>query len=318
MGPRIVTTFMATVILLTFILGDSLSSNEAMVRTISKGETISFLAIKIYGFYNEEIALLIADANPKIGDLNRVQAGDKIVFPQLVDSKDKPYCLRTSASLAVVTYLSGKSFLLKSKEKEWKSLDANTILTPGDKLKTGKGALVELVVNHTDVMRLSSNTELLIERLADKTGGPESSFRISVGKFWAKIKSYVERSGKFEVGFPTAVAAVRGTVFRMDALPDSITEIFVYKGSVEVGGPQWAPDYGKPRKWSAPKQVEGPKEVPLEEWTEIVRAQQKLIIGPKGVISKNKFNLSADKKDDWVAFNLKRDAILNDSKSGQK
>ena len=90
MGPRIVTTFMATVILLTFILGDSLSSNEAMVRTISKGETISFLAIKIYGFYNEEIALLIADANPKIGDLNRVQAGDKIVFPQLVDSKDKP------------------------------------------------------------------------------------------------------------------------------------------------------------------------------------------------------------------------------------
>jgi len=309
---------MATVILLTFILGDSLSSNEAMVRTISKGETISFLAIKIYGFYNEEIALLIADANPKIGDLNRVQAGDKIVFPQLVDSKDKPYCLRTSASLAVVTYLSGKSFLLKSKEKEWKSLDANTILTPGDKLKTGKGALVELVVNHTDVMRLSSNTELLIERLADKTGGPESSFRISVGKFWAKIKSYVERSGKFEVGFPTAVAAVQGTVYQAELMADSTANIKVYRGEVKVAAKpvegQESATTGS--KIGPPRQVSGPKQVSMQQWVKIVREMQQFSFGP-GKPPGDPESFTEQWLGNWEKFNQERDALFNDGSANR-
>ena len=219
---------------------------------------------------------------------------------------------------ARLTFYIGDVSSRQVSSETWSVAKLNQEMIEGSEVNTGDESRAELTLLEKSVIRVGENTHYIFTSysVADSSNNVEAS--LSKGRLWANIQKMTGKENKFSAKTATAVAAVRGTVFRMDALPDSITEIFVYKGSVEVGGPQWAPDYGKPRKWSAPKQVEGPKEVPLEEWTEIVRAQQKLIIGPKGVISKNKFNLSADKKDDWVAFNLKRDAILNDSKSGQK
>jgi general secretion pathway protein A len=52
-----------------------------LVRIMSKGDYISKLALEIYGYANEEILALIKKHNPQIKDINRVEVGEKVLFP---------------------------------------------------------------------------------------------------------------------------------------------------------------------------------------------------------------------------------------------
>ena len=59
-----------------------------------------------------------------------------------------------------------------------------------------------------------------------------------------------------------------------------------------------------------PQQVQGPKQVTLEEWVEIVKAQQQIVIKPDGSYQKSDFNLAEDSKNSWVKWNQERDKLL--------
>jgi hypothetical protein len=52
-----------------------------LVRIMSKGDYISKLALEVYGYANEEILTLIKKHNPQIKDINRVEVGEKVLFP---------------------------------------------------------------------------------------------------------------------------------------------------------------------------------------------------------------------------------------------
>lgn len=310
--------FIAIIILsVIFLLGifkDTNPTEQTVTRSIKKGETISFLSLKIYGYYNEEIALLIKEANPEINDLNIIRVGQQVVFPPLTELSNTHYSVKTTASSAVVTFIDGEARFLKSGLKDWRKLTANTILTHGDKIKTSEKALVELVVNNTDVLRLSSNTELTIEGLskAGKSEGdnqePEANFKFSMGKIWAKIKSYVERSGKFEVSFPTAIAAVQGTVYNAELNSDSLATLKVYRGRVEVAE-KLAEARNQSRKLRAPSQVSGPKQVSMSQWVKIVREMQQLSFGPDQAPGDPK-EFQEDWSGNWEKFNKQRDELF--------
>ena len=52
-----------------------------LVRIMSKGDYISKIALELYGYANEEILALIKKHNPQIKDINRVEVGEKVLFP---------------------------------------------------------------------------------------------------------------------------------------------------------------------------------------------------------------------------------------------
>jgi hypothetical protein len=52
-----------------------------LVRIMSKGDYISKIALEVYGYANEEILALIKKHNPHIKDINRVEVGEKVLFP---------------------------------------------------------------------------------------------------------------------------------------------------------------------------------------------------------------------------------------------
>ena len=52
-----------------------------LVRIMSKGDYISKIALEVYGYANEEILALIKKHNPQIKDINRVEVGEKVLFP---------------------------------------------------------------------------------------------------------------------------------------------------------------------------------------------------------------------------------------------
>ena len=131
-------------VFLIALMSDSIYSNQVVIKTVKKGDTVSFFAIKIYGFYNEETAAKIQKANPDIHDLNLIRIGQDIKFPPLFEESDteKPYSIKTQASNVVVTYLTGKASYKKKGNISWDKLGPNMILFPGDRLKSGNKAFV--------------------------------------------------------------------------------------------------------------------------------------------------------------------------------
>ncbi len=53
------------------------------VASMGKGDYVSKLAVEIYGFSNRDILQWIMAHNPHIKDINRVEVGEKILFPTL-------------------------------------------------------------------------------------------------------------------------------------------------------------------------------------------------------------------------------------------
>jgi len=103
----------------------------------------------------------------------------------------------------------------------------------------------------------------------------------------------------------------------MNAGADSSTQVLVYDGQVDVrpalagvgqSGMGAAP--GPPRQVQGPTQVAGPTQVSAQQWFEIIKAQQQIVVRPDGSYAKSDFNLQEDDKLDWVQWNKKRDAEM--------
>jgi hypothetical protein len=141
---------------------------------------------------------------------------------------------------------------------------------------------------------------------------------LSIGKLWANVKKVVGNKDSWKLKSPAAVVAVRGTIYRMNAGADSSTQVLVYDGNVGVSpnleaktsGLGAVPVPGKPVQVQGPTQVQGPHQVSMQEWFEIVKAQQQIIIRPDGSYVKSDFNLSDDTKLEWVRWNQERDKLL--------
>jgi hypothetical protein len=70
---------------------DKISEREKndypIIQTIRKGDYVSKLAEKIYGFTNGDVIKILKEHNPQIEDMNKVEVGDIILFPELHVSK---------------------------------------------------------------------------------------------------------------------------------------------------------------------------------------------------------------------------------------
>jgi hypothetical protein len=67
---------------------------------------------------------------------------------------------------------------------------------------------------------------------------------------------------------------------------------------------------GPPRQVQAPTQVAGPTQVSMQQWFEIIKAQQQIVVRLDGSYAKSDFNPLEDDKLDWVQWNKKRDAEI--------
>lgn len=165
----------------------------------------------------------------------------------------------------------------------------------GDTLVLGAATRLELRYPDNTLLRLDENSRLV---LADRTAGkPEPS--LLVGKAWANVKKIGQGGTGFGVRTPTAVAAVRGTVFNVDGNADS-SSVKLYEGKVEVGTAQ-ADSIRKARS-----EVSGPSEVSLEKWVMLLRGEQ-VVTRKDGTWASSKFDPNV--RDPWVAFNAQRDSV---------
>lgn len=164
----------------------------------------------------------------------------------------------------------------------------------GDTITLGPATRVELRYPDNTLLRLDENSRLV---LADRSPGkPEPS--LLSGKAWANVRKIGQGGTGFGVRTPTAVAAVRGTVFDIAGDADS-SRVKLYEGKVEVGTAQ--ADSAR----RARGEVAGPSEVSLEKWVLLLRGEQ-VVTRKDGTWSTSTFDVDA--RDPWIDWNAARDA----------
>jgi len=217
-----------------------------------------------------------------------------------------------------ITFPLNRVFVLRAGSSQLQMAYFNMEVYEGDKIETKKESRCEITLRNGDVIRIDENSIYTLEKIELKEKVVKAESFLNVGKLWSNIKKIFSKSDYFRVKSPTAIIAVRGTVYRMNALPDSSLEVYVYKGQVQVSPyrasmgmqQQGRAKVQKPQQVPGPTVVKGPTEVSMETWLEIVKAQQQLIIHPDGSFEKKEFDPQEDARLEWVQWNLRRDQLL--------
>ncbi len=200
--------------------------------------------------------------------------------------------------------------------EDWQPAEVNSTVLSGDRVRTYQRSRAELELMELDLIRMAPETIIDVVKLYEETKNKETETKIALqkGDLWAKIKEK-DKTTKFDISAPVAVAAITGTILRMGVTADSSTQLKVYHGEVKItNAPEktdLTPKLIKPYEVPGPYQVPGPHEVSMEEWVYIVRDMQKIILDKQGrVMQVSGFNAS-DKNEQsaWVKWNRQRDKL---------
>jgi hypothetical protein len=141
--------------------------------------------------------------------------------------------------VAVVDSLTGSAELLRDGNGKPAPLNAGQLVHAGDVIRTGPNGSVELRwarwAGGTRI-KLGPNTRFTVKRaVANRSSGNEESrLRVDEGSIWVRLRKKLTGKSKFEVETPTAVAAVRGTVFKVSVDKDGTSRVSVWEGTVAV------------------------------------------------------------------------------------
>ena len=216
----------------------------------------------------------------------------------------------------IVTFADGQVKRNPAASEQWLTADVNTQVLGGDKVRTYRQSRAELDLASLDIIRLAPRTIIDIIKLYEETKDNKlkTSIHIEEGELWASVHE-IDVDTDFDISAPVAAAAITGTVLRMKVESDSTTQLKVYKGEVQISKKAEGltkPVENKslaPKQVPGPTQVQGPREVTVDEWVKIVKAMQQITIDKKGqILSYSGFSpMDPDENDDWVQWNHRLD-----------
>ncbi|MBI89671.1 MAG: hypothetical protein CMG60_06235 [Candidatus Marinimicrobia bacterium] len=126
-----------------------------------------------------------------------------------------------------VTLPLGKVMVLGEEKQTWQKAKFNQSVFNNEKIKTLKKSRCEVKIDKTQIVRIGENAVIRLENPNDKDNG----IFIESGHAWLNAKP--GKGQKVRVRTPTAVAAIRGTIYRLDCTTNHST-FNVYDGNVEV------------------------------------------------------------------------------------
>lgn len=223
-------------------------------------------------------------------------------------------------SIGSINFLIGDKNDVKIKnagQAYWTNARLNTKVKSNNQIKTQLESRCEVKLNDGSTVRIDEKSNFKFSSFSNKSKRSGLSSFLSWGRIWANIKKAYQPSAEFKITAPSAVCAVRGTIYRMET--DSTTRIMVYDGAVDVG-PVISADKDssrsippskslQPRVIPGPHEIPGPYEVTLDQWIRIVKGYQ-IEIRPDGKYAKSRINENIDNQSDWVRWNKERDSAI--------
>ncbi len=307
--------------------------SDRFTHTVAAGESVSLICIDYYGYYSATLGTTVLADNPSIKNIDLIHVGQKLSLRKPVEASTAKTAVVTdggekspdtvaqpaettirkmSISQGVVTCVEGEVQWCRSVSAPLQQLKINTVVAPGNVIETSANGRVEIIINREAVVRLRENTRTVLEAYRDLSSGKGTTkLKCSAGGWWTRVKKFKDRISRFEMELPTAVAGVHGTIYETSVTEDGSSEVKVFDGEVAVhSATSGTPDataqaVGVPVEVAGPQEVPPPHEVPMEQWTEIVRSMQRISIDKKGIPSKPVSFTKANS--DWERWNEQRD-----------
>ena len=165
------------------------------------------------------------------GPDRRVKPGTRLRFPLSL--------LKHQPASALVTQLHGEVSLIRATDTAPVPATADSELHSGDRIVTGAGS--SLVIRFADGSELlvSAHSDILLDSLSayGSTGMVDTRIRLQGGQIDTQVIPSRGPGSRYEIITPAAVAAVRGTDFRVSADSDApISRSEVLQGKVAVAG----------------------------------------------------------------------------------
>ena len=139
--------------------------------------------------------------------------------------------------LAKADNISGLVEVKRSRQGGWKPLAKGGLIKTGDVVRTGKTGTAEFRWADGTRWKIMPATEIKVRKstynMVQKSD--QSQLQLTTGKVFIRIIKALQPTSNFEVETPTAVAAVRGTIFSVE-VKNGKTSVAVFKGKVQVSG----------------------------------------------------------------------------------
>ncbi|MCS7191643.1 MAG: FecR family protein [Armatimonadetes bacterium] len=134
---------------------------------------------------------------------------------------------------------SGQVWVQRANTQNWIAPEANMALQDRDLVRTGINGMATLVFPDGSAIQLEPNTEFEVRLLDFFRGGiRDRSFMVRMGAVTAYVSQFFGAKSQATVCTPTAVAAVRGTGFRVVYDPNARqTYLQVVEGAVQFKTP---------------------------------------------------------------------------------
>lgn len=134
---------------------------------------------------------------------------------------------------ASVLSVQGTALIKRSGQASFTRLNANEQIHVGDEIATQKGSILIRFAD-ASILRLEEQSNLVFNRLSSygNTGMVDTRMRLNKGSISTDVTP-LNKGSRFEISTPSAVAAVRGTEFRLESTPED-TKLEVVEGKVAL------------------------------------------------------------------------------------
>jgi len=170
---------------------------------------------------------------PKIAVLNRLPNPD-LIFPGQKISIPVEY-IGGFEDEGAVTVVVGEVVRKEKNKADWTPLRLGDVVHSGDQLKTGEDGGLVVAFASGNSLQMMSRVQLTV--LVTKKIDEMNIFQrllLGAGKIITRVKEVTGRSSRFEVKTPSAVAAARGTVFRVGLDEEVTTRTETLQGWIGV------------------------------------------------------------------------------------
>jgi hypothetical protein len=145
----------------------------------------------------------------------------------------KSYAQKEESFVGCIYKFSGNVEVFYPEKNTWEKVKKYISIKEGNKIRTGKNAFCDIVMQDGSTIRLSEKTEIDITSLKLTNKNQNYKFKINFGKILGLMGKLNSKESSIAINTPTAVMAIRGTDFSVITSTEE-TNIGLFEGEVNI------------------------------------------------------------------------------------
>lgn len=221
---HILLCMLLTVFCSHFSFADTNPGSEEWHYTLRPGDTLQNISQSLL---NHQYSMSDVVRHNQIDNQSLLAPGSIIKIPL--------HWLKQQPKPAEINSVSGSVQIKRAGNSRYEALKPGMQIKVGDEIVTRQGSVVIQLADGS-IIRLEEQSNLIFNRLSHfgKTGMVDTQLRLNKGSLTTDIPPLVKGS-RYEIKTPSAVAAVRGTEFRLSS-DENGSQVEVLEGVVEFTG----------------------------------------------------------------------------------